>query len=107
MQPVHQGEIAQTSGGLLARAVGVFELLEGDTFQLRSSQDGIQLLAQRGTTRSAYCIEVADRLARVDEHDRRCAMSLGGGTQPLQSCHRALSGPLVLSAHALTSDLGD
>src|SRR5581483_2089901 len=50
---LHQREVARASRGFLARPVGVLEMLEGKPFQLWSSQDRVQLLAQRGTTRAS------------------------------------------------------
>ena len=42
----HECEVARSFGGFLARAVGILEVLEGEAFQLRPSNDGVELLAE-------------------------------------------------------------
>ena len=76
-------------------------MLEGEAFQLWSSQYRVQLLAQRGTARTSVGIEVADRLACVDKYDWRLAISASSRAQPLQGSSFGLTSPLVLPAHAL------
>ncbi|TMC82158.1 MAG: hypothetical protein E6J06_11580 [Chloroflexi bacterium] len=102
---LHEREVAGSSRGFLARAVGILEMLEGEAFQLWSSQDGVQLRAQRGTARASVRIEVADRLAGVDQHHQCGAMRVSGATQSLQCSGFGLACPLVLPAHAFTFKL--
>jgi hypothetical protein len=44
--PLHQGEVARPPRGFLARAVGILEVLDGKTLELRSSNNRVQLVLQ-------------------------------------------------------------
>jgi hypothetical protein len=43
---LHECEIARPLGRLLARSVSVFEVLEGETMQLRPARHCVELLVQ-------------------------------------------------------------
>jgi hypothetical protein len=67
---LHECEVPRPLGRVLARSVSVLEVLEGETMQLRSAGHCVELLVQRRTAWPSVGIEVADRLPRIDEHDR-------------------------------------